>query len=288
VLGTVSVALGLPAENPWGRFTEPAPGAARAIGEYSAGCLQGAVALPLDGPGYQVMHPSRLRYFGHPDLIGFVRQMGKQALAKKLGVVLVGDLSQPRGGRASHGHSSHQSGLDVDVWYWHPKAARKAPLSAAERESLSARTILAKGAVQPAWKQHVTELLKLVVADERVERVFVNPIIKRELCTSAGANAAERGWLRKIRPWYGHDDHFHARLRCPADSHDCTPQAALSEGDGCDQLDFWFDEKAQAERKKAQTAYQQNVIQGRGWPAQCEAMLRDLPAETLGANEAPP
>jgi penicillin-insensitive murein endopeptidase len=226
------------------------------------------------------MHPSRLRYFGHPELIGFIQRLGKQVVAKKLGVVLVGDLSQPRGGRALHGHASHQSGLDVDVWYWHPSSARKAPLSEQERESLSARSILAGGAVQPRWKRHVTELLKLVVADERLERVFVNPLIKRELCADlaeaeARGTSTDRAWLRKVRPWYGHDDHFHARLRCPADSADCTPQAPLPEGDGCDQLDFWLDAKAQAERKKAQTQYQQTVVQGRGWPAQCEALLRD-------------
>ncbi|MFT3924670.1 MAG: penicillin-insensitive murein endopeptidase [Myxococcales bacterium] len=264
--------MGLPADNPWGNFKEPAPGAPRAIGDYSAGCIQGAHALALDGVGYQVMHPSRLRYFGHPDLLGFIQGMGKRAVKKKLGVVLVGDLSQPRGGRANGGHSSHQSGLDVDVWFWHPKSARKTPLSMEARETTSARSVLQKGQqIQPTWKHYVTEILRIASEDNHVDRIFVNPVIKRELCTSE--DPAQRAWLRKLRPWHGHDDHFHARLTCPADSQDCKPQAALAEGDGCDQLDWWFDEKAQAERKKAQTEYQKNVVQGKGWPAQCEALL---------------
>src|SRR6266542_3366452 len=36
----------------WARLRQPAPGPARAIGGYSAGCIQGAVALPLVGAGF--------------------------------------------------------------------------------------------------------------------------------------------------------------------------------------------------------------------------------------------
>ena len=273
VLLSAGAAFGLPADNPWPSFKAPVPGAPRAIGDYSSGCLQGAQPLALDGVGYQVMHPSRLRYYGHPDLLGFIQQMGARAVQKKLGVVLVGDLSQPRGGRATGGHSSHQSGLDVDVWFWHPKSARKKPLSMEARETTSARSVLQAGQqIQPQWKHYVAELLRIAVDDKRVDRVFVNPVIKRELCALSD-EPSKRTWLRKLRPWHGHDDHFHARSACPADSADCKPQAALAQGDGCDQLDWWFDEKAQAERKKAQGEYQKNVVEGKGWPAQCEALL---------------
>ena len=30
--------------------------------------------------------------------------------------ILVGDLSLPQGGRFSSGHTSHQTGLDIDIW----------------------------------------------------------------------------------------------------------------------------------------------------------------------------
>ncbi len=278
VLLSAGVAFGLPTDNPWPSFKSPFVGKPRAIGDYSAGCIQGAQPLALDGPGYQVMRPSRLRYFGHPELLGFIQNLGKRAVKNKLGVVLVGDLSQPRGGRAAGGHSSHQSGLDVDVWFWHPKSARKGPLAMEARETLPARSVLQKAKqIQPAWKHYVTEILRLASDDARVDRIFVNPVIKRELCE--GEDPAQRAWLRKIRPWHGHDDHFHARLRCPADSKDCKPQAPLPDGDGCDQLAWWFDEKAQADRKKARAEYRQNIVQGKGWPAQCEALLSAEPAE---------
>ena len=46
----------------WAGVTEPLPGPATPIGFYSAGCLQGAQALSLDGTGYAVMRPSRRRF----------------------------------------------------------------------------------------------------------------------------------------------------------------------------------------------------------------------------------
>src|SRR5437762_6581587 len=41
----------------------------RTIGFYSKGCLAGAVALPINGPTWQVMRLSRNRNWGHPKLI---------------------------------------------------------------------------------------------------------------------------------------------------------------------------------------------------------------------------
>jgi len=48
-------------------------------------------------------------------------------------------------------------------------------------------------------------------------------------------------WLSKIRPWWGHDGHFHVRLSCPDNSPLCKPQKPVPEGDGCDtDLDSWL------------------------------------------------
>lgn len=272
VLSMTSLVLAA-SDNPWPSFESPAPGPPRAIGEYSSGCLQGAHTLALDGLGYQVMHPSRKRYYGHPNLVAFIKALGRGVKRQGLGVVLVGDLSQPRGGRAPGGHSSHQSGLDVDVWYWHPKKASNKLLSLDEREQIASRSILngKTGSIRPEWAHKVSAVLRLSAEDERVERVFVHPIIKRELCASV---TGERAFLRKIRPWYGHDDHFHARLACPKDSVLCKPQPPIDEGDGCDQLAFWFDEAAQAARREQQREYQRHVSEGRSSPEACKALLR--------------
>jgi penicillin-insensitive murein endopeptidase len=54
------------AGNGWSDVAYPLPGPPRVIGSYTSGCIAGAVTLPLLGDGYQVMRPSRNRYYGHP------------------------------------------------------------------------------------------------------------------------------------------------------------------------------------------------------------------------------
>ncbi|MET0342273.1 MAG: penicillin-insensitive murein endopeptidase [Polyangiales bacterium] len=261
------------ADNPWPSFTTPAPGPARALGDYSAGCLQGAEALPIDGPGFRVMRPSRARFWGHPTLIAYVRGLGRRVQAKKsLGAVLVGDLSQPRGGRAQGGHASHQIGLDVDLWYTRPRAALPPKLAPALREVIGATSVVdeARGTLRAADRARVTALLALAADDPRVDRIFVNPLIKRALCSGRARDGA---MLRKLRPWYGHDEHFHVRLACPADEPDCQAQPPFPPDDGCDKLAWWFDARAQAARKEARASYRETISEGKGWPAACETLL---------------
>jgi penicillin-insensitive murein endopeptidase len=73
-----------------------------------------------------------------------------------------------------------------------------------------------------------------------VTRIFVNAAIKTALCREAGT---DRDWLAKVRPWWGHAEHFHVRIACPADSPECQPQPPPEASDGCGhELDFWFKE----------------------------------------------
>ncbi|MCA8934110.1 MAG: penicillin-insensitive murein endopeptidase, partial [Rhodospirillaceae bacterium] len=46
------------AQGAWATVWGPAIGPPAIYGGYSEGCLRGAVALPLDGPGYQVVRPA--------------------------------------------------------------------------------------------------------------------------------------------------------------------------------------------------------------------------------------
>ena len=266
-----------PGASRWQRVKTPSGGSPEAIGDYSGGCVRGAQPLPLEGEGYQAMHPSRLRHFGHPDLLDFIGQLGKGAHAAQLSDVLIADLSQPRGGRASGGHASHQSGLDVDIWYIGPE--QPGALSTAQREQMKARSVLdgKRGTIRPKWAPRVSRLLQLTAGDARVERVFVHPIIKRELCALPSSSAAgDRAWLGKLRPWYGHDDHFHVRLACPAGSPDCTPQSAVSKGDGCgEELAWWFSPEASADRDEGKKKYQSKVTGKPAVPARCRELIAE-------------
>lgn len=292
VLTSAALVYGANEENPWPGFRTPVAGPARAIGEYSGGCLQGAEALPLDGQGYQVMRPSRKRYYGHPVLVDVVQKLGRRVHNQQLGTVLVGDLSMVRGGRAASGHASHQTGLDVDIWYAHPARAAHKRLSLEAREVLKAEDVvdIPHQVIVPRWRKHVARVLRLTADDPRVERVFVNPVIKHALCEQPGES---RAWLRKIRPWYGHADHFHARLACLPSDLDCKAQAPLAPGDGCDKLGSWLRTKrpgpvAPSARKpvrkggppKALVEYRKAIAQGHGWPERCNALLEPELPET--------
>src|SRR5579864_9593366 len=108
----------LPAKQLFSHVQLPSLGKAVAIGYYPRGCLQGGVELPVNGPNWQVMRLSRNRNWGHPSLVQFLEKFAPLA-AKATGWsgILVGDMAQPRGGPAVSDHASHQTGLDVDIWF---------------------------------------------------------------------------------------------------------------------------------------------------------------------------
>jgi penicillin-insensitive murein DD-endopeptidase len=227
--------------NAWSAVAAPSAGPARVVGGVAQGCLAGAVRLPDDGPGYQVIRLSRRRDFGHPDLVAFIARLGRQAQAAGLAPFYVGDMAQPRGGPLPFGHASHQSGIDADIWFnLDPKPA----LAPAARETVALPSMLRAGGRdidrQRFGARQVT-LLRLAAGDPAVDRIFVNAAIKDALCRGvAGATTGGRDWLRRIRPWWGHDEHFHVRLACPAGSPDCEAQAPLPPGDGCDATLAWW------------------------------------------------
>jgi penicillin-insensitive murein DD-endopeptidase len=229
-----------PAKELFGRETQPVPMVARSIGGYAKGCLAGAVALPINGPTWQVMRLSRNRNWGHPKLIAFLERLAEKAKKAGWSGLLVGDLSQPRGGPMLTGHASHQVGLDADIWLT-PMPDRT--LSSEEREFMSAVNMVADNRldVDPkVWTHTRTELIRTAAEDSDVERIFVNAAIKKALCREAGS---DRAWLSKVRPWWGHDFHFHVRIYCPADSPTCEPQPPPGSDDGCGtELAHWLSE----------------------------------------------
>src|SRR5262245_26564464 len=224
---------GPPAKELFGAAKTPASLQARAIGFYAKGCLAGAAALPIDGEAWQAMRLSRNRNWGHPKLVALVEKLALEAKRHDgWPGLLVGDLSQPRGGPMLTGHASHQVGLDADIWLT-PMPDRR--LSEKEREELSATSMLASDgvSVDPAvWSEAHVRLLKRAASMTGVERIFVHPAIKKAVCEAAGKDK-EHGWLRKIRAYWGHYYHFHVRIACPEGSGNCQAQPALPADDGC-------------------------------------------------------
>lgn len=226
----------------WATRSMPTAGPARAIGGTGLGCIAGAVQLPSEGPGWQAVRVSRNRHWGHPATIAFVQDLAGRARAQAFPDLWIGDLAQPRGGPMPWGHASHQNGLDVDVWLdLRPKP--RMPVAAREELTIPSLVLPEGDAVDPArWTARHATLIRLAAEAQGVDRLLVNPAIKRRLC------ADHRGepWLRRVRPWRGHDSHMHVRLRCPPDSPDCRDIAPPPPGDGCDAtLEWWFSPEAQ-------------------------------------------
>lgn len=227
----------------FGRVEAPSSGPSRAIGSYALGCLAGASVLAADRPDFQAMRLSRNRRYGHPTLIAFVEELAAAAPGLGLDGLLIGDLSQPRGGPMPYGHTSHQIGLDVDIWLQPMPQPRLSPQARETAPFVSVLSTDGAAIDRSRFTEPMARLMRRAAEDPRTARIFVHPLIKKALCEwpQAGKGDARRAWLSRIRPWYGHDAHFHVRLRCPDGSPHCRDQTPPPHGDGCGApLAYWF------------------------------------------------
>jgi len=230
----------LGAKELFGRKVLPAAMPTHVIGFYAKGCIAGAEALPITGETWQVMRLSRNRNWAHPEMVNLLERLATKA-HKDAGWpgILVGDMSQPRGGPMLTGHASHQVGLDADIWLT-PMPNRE--LSRNEREEMSAVMTVRPDRldIDPrVWTPGHLAVIRDAAQEPRVQRIFVNAAIKKALCREA---KGDRGWLSKVRPMYGHDFHFHIRMKCPSGDAACEgqPESPVGEGCGTRDLAYWF------------------------------------------------
>ncbi len=226
----------------FGAVSGPSSQAPEPVGSYSRGCGAGMMELPESGPTWQAMRLSRNRNWGQPEMVDYIIDLSEAATRAGWRGLYVGDISQPRGGPSISGHVSHQTGLDADIWFTPPP---RLDLSKGEREKLGAMIVRTddQTRVNGNWTASHAAVLKAAASDKRVDRIFVAAAIKIEMCKTA--TAEDKKWLQKIRPIYGHHDHFHVRLKCPAGASGCETQtpsvAELSNGgNGCDDTLTWW------------------------------------------------
>ena len=169
------------------------------------------------------------------------------------------------------GHNSHQVGLDADIWLT-PMPDRQ--LSREEREEMPAVMMVRSDRldIDPSvWRPGHLIMIRDAAQEASVQRIFVNAAIKKALCREA---RGDRSWLSKIRPMYGHDYHFHIRIKCPPGATECESQPEPPDGEGCAEADlaYWFrDEvihpKPQAEPPKPKPLTMADL------PAACRKVL---------------
>lgn len=253
--------------NPWPKIQKPKVGPAQIIGFYTGGCISGAQSLPLSGPHYEVMRPSRNRYYGHSQLLALIDRIGAQADSK----ILVGDMAQPRGGPAPFGHASHQLGIESDIWIQPLRFFTASPITMEQRESFQMTSVVEddwKTFKKSNWSEDIEKVIFRAASDPLVDRIFVNAVIKKYLCKKS----PQFSFLNKIRPWYFHNSHFHVRMKCPAGMEKCRNQAPVPSDDGCGKdLDFWFSKSAIAVQAGAN---EDPVSRAVKMPKACRAFLQ--------------
>jgi hypothetical protein len=190
-----------PVERPAPPAKRPAPPAIRwrrsvALGQPGAGSLLRGVQLPARGPLWRTWDPvlkrtpnRHWRRWGTDRLIRTILRAARSYRAENPGAppILVGDLSRPRGGDfgpqyGSIGHSTHQNGLDVDVYY-----ARR------DRRTRAAR--------------------RIDQVDLRLAQSLVDHFLRAGAQTVlVGPSTGLTGPAGRVKALVNHDDHLHARI----------------------------------------------------------------------------
>lgn len=257
-------------ENPWSKVTTPTSGVSESIGSPSAGCLMGGVSMKNTGDGYYQMRPKRLRTFGHPLLIQFLEKSFKEIHNQLKTDLLFADLSQPRGGPTLTGHASHQTGLDIDIWF-----AQSDDISAKVLQQIDLRSsVVAPEAVDGSemkvnalFTEKKIKTLEYFAKQPETDRIFVSAGIKKFLCLHYGNET----WIQKIRPWYAHREHFHLRLKCKIGDELCKNTEPLPPGNSCDStLDWWWSDEAKGSPSDSKPSIPQMPV----LPQKCEEILK--------------
>ncbi|MGZ3804936.1 MAG: penicillin-insensitive murein endopeptidase [Pseudobdellovibrionaceae bacterium] len=181
--------------------------------------------------GFHIIYPKDKTYFGTDDMLAVLISLGRYSLDKLNGYVLeVKDISAQKGGHLG-GHSSHQMGLDADIAYYLKE--KKIGLVNVVKSSRPVPGFMA----EKQW-----EMFKTLVSQGNVDRIFIHPVLKKEMCKEAsktgdlnaeGNSGPTFETLRVLQPEVHHDDHFHLRLKCSTAQPRCKQMAPPKKVTGC-------------------------------------------------------
>jgi len=200
-------------------------------GYYADGSLRLATPLPREGHGFFHLFHVRDRFWGSEGLVGLIENVAAE-IANEYpdGERLqVGDLSAEKGGQITL-HASHQNGLDTDFVYFRTNRREQGddPAKGFTEQFVVKGRLSKNFDLERNWR-----LFQLLVESGRVQRMFVDPVIKNTYCRRFKKSAEAIQTLRRMRPLSNHGDHVHVRLTCPAESPDCLAQEEVPAGSGC-------------------------------------------------------
>jgi len=211
----------------WASQVAP-PRETRSVGQPWAGRLDQAAELPEQGPGYTTFKPNR---FGTWQVIHTLTAGIAEVLLRYPDSVpvVVGDLSAASGGHLSP-HRSHQSGLDIDIGYFHDGNRPVTRFQDATDGTLDApKTLtLLEGLLRTGW-------VDLIFTDRKVQRALIAEARNRgwsdDLLHAIFAEACDGGCKNAVvRHSKGHGNHLHLRVKC-----DPAGDACKADRDSADQ-----------------------------------------------------
>jgi penicillin-insensitive murein endopeptidase len=208
------------------------------VGTTADGAVRSPLELPVEGDGYMVPARWRTRHsnWGTEELVGAIVRASR-AVDRELpgGWAAIGDLSRRSGG-ASVEHRSHQSGRDVDVFFY---AKDDAGLPVRPGEAMihfaadgravrwsPARGLPAPAGPVPAYRFDAARnwaFVRALLSDEgaEVQWIFIQRGLSDQLLQAAAAAGDDPALvaraafiLKQPADSEPHDDHMHVRLYC--------------------------------------------------------------------------
>jgi penicillin-insensitive murein endopeptidase len=206
---------------PWVAVRGDADGS---LGTVSTGMLAGGEQLEARGAHHRFYRGGAHRH-ATPELAGLVRRSAARVAAVfPDSVLLVGDISAPRGGFIG-GHRSHRSGRDVDFAFFlsTPAGERRPGFPLVRLDRLGAGVRGEEPCrFDDARNWALVEALIDDVAAE-VQWIFVSRGLKARLIAHALGRNRDPGLIERAATMLHqpgdsarHDDHFHVRTYCPA------------------------------------------------------------------------
>ena len=211
----------LSACTPWIAVTA---GTAGPVGRTNRGVLVGGEALPKAGEGYAFYH-DRDRRYGSAQLTALVTEVAQKVAADfPDSVLLVGDLSGNGGGKIT-GHSSHRTGLDVDLAFFVrcPERTNTDAFLLAPHDPYGVTVSDGHAGYFDYEKNWAVVEALLSSEAAQIQWIFVSKGLKARLLAyalSSGKNmdlvARAADVLHQPGDSAIHNDHFHVRIYCPS------------------------------------------------------------------------
>jgi penicillin-insensitive murein endopeptidase len=161
--------------------------------------------------------PEELQY-GTQEMVDIILDIAHFSATLGMTPVVIGDISRKSGGKLGR-HLTHQRGLDADIAYI-ARGKKKSGHRSDKYDNRFTELYEQKRKVTQNFDLEANyKLIERLVARSDVQSIFVGCGVYDALETRDQKSATSA--LKHVYAQKGHEDHFHLRVRCPADASGC-------------------------------------------------------------------